>query len=336
MNTVEAANRMRNRLTEVLGKKDTITFLMSWPDDDNANLVFISQLLSSACRSTPRQCWFTQQGNPRDLDRPPVRGSGKNGITVHGPDAYALATVLGDWFTTYSTSSFPSELNGYKEPATKEIIWIEIGPGSPWKQTTTPKPAVVVQPLEQPSVQRNQGTTPQTQLERLIQTDKNLPKGDRDRLADAFFDYAKVLEEGSAIYYKANNEGAEIQHAREDGSIANNFETHVKKLRELTASAWVYAKAFPQIRDKWKYYPDQTDYIFGDNPDNLGPYTLINASDAYANYLENWGKISNKDQQGVLILLASQQNDFNDSLTRFVHWKQGCEQRLEQMKKSIQ
>jgi len=133
---VEVVNRMRNSLIDVIGKKETITFLMSWSDDDSSYLAFISQLLSSACRTSPRQCWFTQPGDGRDLDRPPIPSSGRSGITVHGRDAHALASALGAWFSTYSTSTFPSELNGYKDEATKEIIWIEIGPGSPWKTTT--------------------------------------------------------------------------------------------------------------------------------------------------------------------------------------------------------
>jgi hypothetical protein len=136
MKAERLVDRMRNSLTAVLGKKDTITFLMSWPDDDNTYLVFISSLLSNACRTTPRECWFTQPGDGHNLDKPPVHGSGARGITVHGPDADALAVALGAWFTTYSTSAFPPQLNGYKEEATKEIIWIEIGPGSPWKPIT--------------------------------------------------------------------------------------------------------------------------------------------------------------------------------------------------------
>jgi hypothetical protein len=130
---VEAVSRMRKSLTAVIGKKDTITFLITWPNDDNSNLVFVSNLISQACRDSPRQCWFTQEGNLQDLDKPPVQASGRPGITVHGPDAYALANALGAWFTTHSTSTFPPELNGYNEYGTKEIMWIEIGPGSPWK-----------------------------------------------------------------------------------------------------------------------------------------------------------------------------------------------------------
>jgi hypothetical protein len=134
---VDAVTRMRHSLSSVLGKKDTVTFLMSWHKDDNTNLVLVSKLLGEACRDTPRQCWFTQpRFDNRDLDRPPIQGSDRSGITVHGPDARALAAALGAWFSTYSTSTFPPELNGYKEEATKEIIWIEIGPGSPWKPTT--------------------------------------------------------------------------------------------------------------------------------------------------------------------------------------------------------
>ena len=51
---VEAVKPMRNRLLEVLEKKDTITFLMTWPDDDNSYLAFIGQLLSSACEYDAR------------------------------------------------------------------------------------------------------------------------------------------------------------------------------------------------------------------------------------------------------------------------------------------
>jgi hypothetical protein len=133
---VEVMDRMRRSLTAVIDKKETITFLVTWPKDDNSNLVFIEGLISQACRESPRQCWFTQEGNPQDLDKPPVQASGRSGITVHGADAFALAHALGAWFTTHSTSTFPSELNGYNEYHTKEMMWIEIGPGSLWKPTT--------------------------------------------------------------------------------------------------------------------------------------------------------------------------------------------------------
>ena len=130
---VEAVNVMRNSLAEVLGKKDTITFLMSWPDDDSSNLAFISQVLSSACRTQPRQCWFAQRANPNNLDYPTIPQPTRRGLTIHGADADSIAVTLGGWFLTYSTSSIPKQLSAYKQPDTKELIWVEIGPGSPWK-----------------------------------------------------------------------------------------------------------------------------------------------------------------------------------------------------------
>lgn len=108
--------------------------MTSWPDNEITYSVVIDSLLGSACRDTPKQCYFAQEGNKMDLDRPHIRGSGKRGITVHGTDAYALAMALGKWFETYSTSAIPAELNGYKQPDSSDFIWIEIGPGSPWKQ----------------------------------------------------------------------------------------------------------------------------------------------------------------------------------------------------------
>jgi len=144
---VEEVNRMRNALADVIGKKETVTFLLSWPDDDSTYLAFVSSLLSSACRTTPRQCWFMQKSSGRNLDRAIVPESGRRGITIRGPDADALAVALGGWLTTYSGSSLPSQLNGYKEPSTKELIWVEIGPGSPWKTPTSPPVA--------PSVSQN-------------------------------------------------------------------------------------------------------------------------------------------------------------------------------------
>ena len=130
----QAVEGMRTGIREVIRKKQTITFLLTHPKNEQEYLVFISTLLSSACQETPRQCWFTQEGNPRDLDRPPVRKSSKPGVIVHGPDADALAHVLGKWFETYSTSKLPTEMNGYKWEGTEDLIWIDIGPGSPLKQ----------------------------------------------------------------------------------------------------------------------------------------------------------------------------------------------------------
>jgi hypothetical protein len=133
--TVQQVAAMRHEVAAVLNRKDTITFLASWPNNDVSNLVLVEGVLSEACRDTPRQCWFTQPVGGRNLDKPNPQNSGRRGVTVHGADADALAVALGRWFITYSTSTIPQNLNGYKYPETKELMWIEIGPGSPWKET---------------------------------------------------------------------------------------------------------------------------------------------------------------------------------------------------------
>jgi hypothetical protein len=128
-----AVHGMRVALEEVLRHKDTITFLVTEPGADSKYIVFLDALLSDACRISPRQCYFTQVGDGHDLDKPIILGSTRTGTTVHGADANILAIALGNWFVTYSTSSIPSNLAGYRWPESKELIWIDIGPGSPWK-----------------------------------------------------------------------------------------------------------------------------------------------------------------------------------------------------------
>jgi hypothetical protein len=197
-------------------------------------------------------------------------------------------------------------------------------------------PVQTAAPSTQTQAQPTQAAAPQTPLEKLTQTNRNLPPVERNQVAETFIDYAKFLEEGSALFYKANAEGGQIQHDWQDGSIAKDFVVHITKLREIDASASAYSQAFIQIRNKWKYYPDQTDYVFGYNADNLGPNTLMNAVEEYATHLDRWGKIQNKDQRDVLNLLGNEQRNFNESLDHFIQWVHGCQSRLEQMKKSIQ
>lgn len=131
--TIAEVNDMNLILRSILEKKQTVTVLMSWPDDDGSYLALVSEILESACRTTPRQCWFANKAGPSNLDLPPIKESSRKGLTIHGKDAVDLASALGRWFTTSYISSYPPELDAYKNPETNEMIWIEIGPGSPWK-----------------------------------------------------------------------------------------------------------------------------------------------------------------------------------------------------------
>jgi hypothetical protein len=256
----------------------------------------------------------------------------------------AIFLVIGDGYelTNKEVPAVPAaptvEIKGPRAPDISKCEIVRVAaPGAektqsqPAPQTNLPEkvcppPTVVYQSAP--------GTAP-SQLDRLIAANKNLPKGDRERLAEAFFEYSKFLDQGQNLFYQFQAENGEIQHARQGGSISKNWETHLKKLQELKALAWSYAKALPQLEDKWKYYPEQTYYVFGQN-DNLGPYKLINAAGDFAIFLERWSKIQNKDQQEIVILIAEQGNSFNTLIQDFIHWQQGSLARLEEMKRSIQ
>ena len=52
---------------------------------------------------------------------------------------------------------------------------------------------------------------PVTQLERVVQTDRNLTPGDRNRLSDALFDYAQFLEQRIDIRLSSQHRARETQ-----------------------------------------------------------------------------------------------------------------------------
>ncbi len=175
---------------------------------------------------------------------------------------------------------------------------------------------------------------PQNFKDRVVQRNKNSPAGDRERLANAFYEFSQSLEEGRALMYKGFNEAAAI--GAEGAGIAKDLQTHITKLRELAASAKEYGKSNMALRTKWDYYPEQTQYVFGDNPDNLGWGKLVNAFESYAFHLETWGAILNKDDQRVLSMLAEDRSQFETALNEFSLFYRGCKARLEEMKTSIQ
>ncbi len=188
-------------------------------------------------------------------------------------------------------------------------------------------------PQSVPAVQ----STPQTQAERLMQINKNLPKGDRDRLADVLYDFSKTLDQMIDLGYKANLEIGQVNNGVRSESIVNDYEEHKKKLRGIASSAKEMARSFLISRQqKWRYYQDQMNYVFGDNPDNEGPNAIINATGGYANALDQWSSIQDRGSKGALMLLSTAQIESDRYLHTFFTWRQGCETRLAQVKQSIQ
>lgn len=180
-------------------------------------------------------------------------------------------------------------------------------------------------------------STPQTQAERVMQINKNLPKGDRDRLADVLYDFSKTLDQMTDLGYKANFELAQVSNDVRSGTIVSDYGEHKKTLRGISNPAKEMARSFLISREqKWQYYQDQMSYVFGDNPDNEGPNAIINATEGYANALDQWSSIQDRGSKGALTLLSTAQEESDRYLRTFFTWRQGCEARLAQMKQSIQ
>jgi hypothetical protein len=257
----------------------------------------------------------------------------------------AIFLVIGDGYelTNKEVPAVPAAPTvEIKAPRAPDISKCEIvralAPGvektPPQTQTNVPErvcppPTVVYQSAP--------GSPPPTQLERLTQANKNLPKGDRDRLADALFDFAKTVDEGNGLFAKANSEGTQLTHGwRDDGSIAKSLDTHRIKLREIESAGKEFYKSLERVQEKWKYFPNQRDYVWGDNPYNLGPNSVINAAQSYISYIDRWDTIQNKDQQQVLSLFGNEQEEYERFLKIFGAWISGCQKRIDEMRKSIE
>ena len=175
-----------------------------------------------------------------------------------------------------------------------------------------------------------------SRLDKLIETNQRLSAGDRARLADALFDFGKVLDEGQTLFGRLNIELGELHNAWQSGAIVSEITTHRNTLREIDASGKDFYQSLSTVTDKWKYYADQTSYVFGDNPYNDGPNSIMGAAEDYSHYLDDWSNIQNKKDKPVLELFWAEQARVDGFSTRFSNWLGGCEGRLEQMKKSLQ
>jgi hypothetical protein len=151
------------------------------------------------------------------------------------------------------------------------------------------------------------------------------------------YEFSQMLEKMTTLGYKANLELGQTSSEVHDGSIVKDYETRTKKLREISTSGKEIARAFLLSREaeKWRYYSEQMEYVFGDNPDNLGPNAIINATEGYANTLDQWSSIKDRENKSALNLLSAPQAESDRFLHTFFDWRGGCETRLQQMKQSI-
>jgi len=73
LKAIEVVQSMTRAIKEVIRNKKYITFLVSFPKDDNTYLVTVDSLLATACIDVPRQCYFAQEEGPGNLDKPHTR-----------------------------------------------------------------------------------------------------------------------------------------------------------------------------------------------------------------------------------------------------------------------
>jgi hypothetical protein len=198
-------------------------------------------------------------------------------------------------------------------------------PAGPSQQVNT---TVSQQPA---SIPQSQGSTAlQSQLDRLVETNKTLTKGDRDRLTDAFFEFSQLLDKANTIWAKAN-----YLKVDERGPILKDLQARKGKIPGIEAAAKAFEKSFYESRQKWKYYEDQITVIFGEDPDN---HALIvrNATDEYAGQLDSVLALKDANEATLKALLRPEDIRYDDAIHRFALWKSECEHRLERIKASIQ
>ena len=175
------------------------------------------------------------------------------------------------------------------------------------------------------------GSPAPTARDRVLAINARLTEGDRNRFSNALSDFERSLTDGRDLFYKVNTEGAAVRQELESG-ILNNLLTHAKLLADLDAEGWKYQKAFPQLRSKWQQiFNDQSEYIFGDNPDNQGPNALINAVSVYREFLNATKAYPTNNP--YFIGLAN--NEYQTRMNVFSKWNQECLARLTEMRNSI-
>jgi hypothetical protein len=209
-------------------------------------------------------------------------------------------------------------LDGYLHPQNNTSVASNSGPPPP---PPAPSPAP-----ETPA--------PKSSLETLIAANRSLPTADKERLSNALFDFAQLIDQANAVFAAINIADAELTTAYQTGVIATELELYRGKLIAAQALDKEFEKSFLSQREKWKYYQTNFDYVFGPNPDG-SMHLARNGIEDYLNYLERWAKIENKTEQPILQLLWWPQIKLHGFVYDFSHWKQESLARLDQVRGSL-
>jgi hypothetical protein len=192
----------------------------------------------------------------------------------------------------------------------------------------SPAPNNASQTPSQTSPQVAQSQPPVTFLDRVVQENRGFPPDDRNRLSTELYECDQFIKQSQAVGYKLNAEFGKLSNDRQTRALATNVDSHVRFLQDLDTSAWDQYHGLQRFQDKWQYFLNQTEYVFGDNPFHAGEGLLVNAVEGMANALTSWSRISNRDQQDILNIEAQQQVDFEKNLRQFFDWGNGTHERI--------
>jgi hypothetical protein len=187
----------------------------------------------------------------------------------------------------------------------------------------------------QTSPQAAQSPPAATFLDRVVRENRGLTPDDRNRLSTELYECDQFIKQSQAVGNKLNTEFGKLSNDRQSGALARNVDDHIRFFRDLDTSAWSQYHGLQRLQEKWQYFPDQTEYVFDDNPFNAGEGMLVNAVEGMVGSLTSWSKISNRDQQEILNIEAQQQADFEKGLRQFFDWANGALERAKQMRQSL-
>ena len=179
---------------------------------------------------------------------------------------------------------------------------------------------------------------PATFFDRIVQENRALTQDDRNRLSTELYDGNQLVKQAETFALQIRDEFNALGKDRQSGALARNVADHIKTLQNLSRLSRDQYNATTRFQQKWQYFSDQTEYIFGDSPGDsvaVAMDALTNASQGMANSLTDWSKISNRDQSAVLNIEAREQNDFENYLRQFTNWANMTHQRINQMRQSL-
>jgi hypothetical protein len=173
--------------------------------------------------------------------------------------------------------------------------------------------------------------------DRIMAINARMTENDRNRFTNALAEFDKSLTTGQELSYKINAESGRFYTDFHSGSISDDkLAAYEKSFTALEDEGWKYEKSFPQLRSKWQQpFNDQSEYIFGDNPDNLGPNALLNSLSVLKTFVEHWKGQPHNDSSNGPYFLGLANGEFQRSMKLFGDWNQGCFSRMAEVRNSI-